>query len=135
MVWVYEAGGLGDRSRLLGLRQIEATGGFTSQQPTELHYGMGERGEVDVRIVWPGSGGSRITQDLVGVEAGTRMDVIEAAACPADFNGDGAVNTMDVLAFLNAWVSGEPGGDFNGDGTINTMDVLAFLNAWAAGCP
>ncbi|MFG0260474.1 MAG: PEP-CTERM sorting domain-containing protein [Phycisphaerales bacterium JB041] len=26
-------------------------------------------------------------------------------------------------------------GDFNGDGTVNTLDVLAFLNAWTAGCP
>ena len=25
-------------------------------------------------------------------------------------------------------------GDFNGDGVVNTLDVLAFLNAWAAGC-
>lgn len=54
--------------------------------------------------------------------------------CPADFNGDGSVNTLDVLAFLNAWGSGDPRGDFNGDGSINTIDVLAFLNAWSAGC-
>lgn len=57
-----------------------------------------------------------------------------ALACDADYNGDGAVNTLDVLAFLNAWSSGDPRGDFNEDGTINTLDVLAFLNAWSAGC-
>jgi hypothetical protein len=56
------------------------------------------------------------------------------APCAADFNGDGSVNTLDVLAFLNAWSAGDPSGDFNGDGTINTLDVLAFLNAWSAGC-
>ncbi len=55
--------------------------------------------------------------------------------CAADFNGDGAVNTLDVLAFLNAWTAGDAGADFNGDGAVNTLDVLAFLNAWAAGCP
>ncbi|MCC7387694.1 MAG: hypothetical protein IT431_02900 [Phycisphaerales bacterium] len=27
-------------------------------------------------------------------------------ACPADFNGDGQINTLDVLAFLNAWNTG-----------------------------
>lgn len=54
--------------------------------------------------------------------------------CPADFNSDGTVNTLDVLAFLNAWSSGEDSADFNGDGSINTLDVLAFLNAWSAGC-
>jgi hypothetical protein len=55
-------------------------------------------------------------------------------ACPADFNADGQVNTLDVLAFLNAWSAGEPAADFNADGQINTLDVLAFLNAWSAGC-
>ena len=57
-----------------------------------------------------------------------------AGSCPGDFNGDGDVNTLDVLSFLNAWAAGDPDADFNGDGTVNTLDVLAFLNAWAAGC-
>lgn len=59
---------------------------------------------------------------------------VGAPPCPADFNGDGEVNTQDVLAFLNAWGAGDPRGDFNGDGAVNTQDVLAFLNAWSAGC-
>ena len=54
--------------------------------------------------------------------------------CAADFNGDGDVNTLDVLAFLNAWNAREPRADFNNDGSINTLDVLAYLNAWNAGC-
>ena len=54
--------------------------------------------------------------------------------CGADFNGDGAVDTLDVLAFLNAWAAGDASADFNGDGTVNTLDVLGFLNAWGAGC-
>ena len=60
--------------------------------------------------------------------------IIIGTPCDADFNGDGAVNTLDVLAFLNAWTAGDTSADFNGDGTINTLDVLAFLNAWTAGC-
>lgn len=59
---------------------------------------------------------------------------IIGGGCAADFNGDGSVNTVDVLAFLNAWSAGDPRGDFNGDGAVNTIDVLAFLNAWSAGC-
>ena len=54
--------------------------------------------------------------------------------CAADFTGDGAVNTQDVLAFLNAWAAGDSSADINGDGSVNTQDVLAFLNIWAAGC-
>ena len=60
--------------------------------------------------------------------------VYDPYACAADFNGDGSVNTLDVLAFLNAWVANDAGADINGDGEINTLDVLAFLNLWNAGC-
>ena len=58
----------------------------------------------------------------------------DCTSCVADFNGDGAVNTQDVLAFLNAWASGDTSADINGDGTVNTQDVLAYLNLWTAGC-
>ncbi|HZW08927.1 MAG TPA: GC-type dockerin domain-anchored protein [Phycisphaerales bacterium] len=54
--------------------------------------------------------------------------------CRADFDADGAVDTRDVLAFLNAWTAGDGAADFNGDGVLDTRDVLAFLNAWSAGC-
>ncbi|HZW08742.1 MAG TPA: GC-type dockerin domain-anchored protein [Phycisphaerales bacterium] len=54
--------------------------------------------------------------------------------CVADFNGDGSVDTRDVLAFLNAWNAGDSGSDINGDGVVDTRDVLAFLNLWNAGC-
>ncbi len=54
--------------------------------------------------------------------------------CLADFDGDGTVNTLDVLAFLNAWAAGDSAADINGDGVVNTLDVLEFLNLWNAGC-
>lgn len=55
-------------------------------------------------------------------------------SCPADFNGDGIVNTLDFLSFLNAFSAGDPSADFNGDGVVNTLDFLAFLNAYSEGC-
>ncbi len=61
--------------------------------------------------------------------------VIEGdGGCVADFNGDGVVNTQDVLAFLNAWTSGDGSADINGDGQVNTLDVLSYLNHWSNGC-
>lgn len=66
--------------------------------------------------------------------AGVVTVVRPRARCRADFNGDGLVNTQDVLAFLNAWGADDASADFNGDGVIDTQDVLAFLNAWAGGC-
>ena len=54
--------------------------------------------------------------------------------CGGDWNDDGYVNTLDVLAFLNDWAASEYWADLNLDGLVNTQDVLAFLNAWVAGC-
>ena len=77
--------------------------------------------------------------DINGVQTSidgtaTLVAVGDVPACPGDFNGDGLVNTQDVLAFLNAWAAGDSSADCTGDGNINTQDVLCFLNAWAAGC-
>ncbi len=54
--------------------------------------------------------------------------------CPADFNGDGIVNTLDFIAYLNAYNVGDPSADMNGDGIVNTLDFIAFLNAYSEGC-
>ena len=54
--------------------------------------------------------------------------------CLADLNGDGDVDTLDFLAYLNAWASGDSAADWNGDGRVDTLDFLAFLNDWATGC-
>ncbi|HZW10900.1 MAG TPA: VCBS repeat-containing protein [Phycisphaerales bacterium] len=55
--------------------------------------------------------------------------------CYADFNADGAVDTRDVIAFLNAWNAQNAGADCDGNGLIDTRDVICFLNAWNEGCP
>lgn len=47
---------------------------------------------------------------------------------PCDTNGDGAVNTSDVLTFLNLWNSGAA--DSDGNGVTDTRDVLHFLGRW-----
>lgn len=52
--------------------------------------------------------------------------------CPADFDGDGDVDTADLLHLLGAW--GTPDGDVDGDGNTDTMDLLSLLAAWGE-CP
>jgi len=64
----------------------------------------------------------------------TLVAVGDVPECAADFNGDGVVDTRDVLAFLNAWTAQEPSSDCDTNGAIDTRDVLCFLNAWTAGC-
>lgn len=53
----------------------------------------------------------------------------------ADWNGDGAVNTIDFLTFLNHWNDRLPEADVNADGVLDTRDVRDCLNTWTFGCP
>ena len=64
---------------------------------------------------------------------------VKAPPCPANINGDGAVNIDDLLAVINAWGGcpqvcpadiAPPGGN----GVVNVDDLLAVINAWGA-CP
>ncbi len=74
--------------------------------------------------------GDADTSDNIGVD----RTPIGYEFCAGDFNSDCTVNTVDVLAFLNAWSAGDMSADCNGDGVINTLDVICFLNAWTSGC-
>jgi len=56
----------------------------------------------------------------------------QGPGCPADFDGDGDVDTADLLFLLAAW--GTPDGDVDGDGDTDTADLLALLAAWGE-CP
>lgn len=61
-------------------------------------------------------------------------------ACPGDFNGDGKVNTPDLVYFLGRFggapATGEPwgGGDLNNDGAVDTQDLVAFLARFGKRC-
>jgi hypothetical protein len=105
------------------LDQSRFDSGSDSDLTWDLDLGADDTAYIAAQSSFPAS-----SWDFTTVKVPTR------AGCDADFNGDGQVNTQDVLAFLNAWAAQDPRADFNGDGSINTQDVLAFLNAWAAGC-
>jgi len=55
-------------------------------------------------------------------------------ACPADWDGDGQVNSNDISAFLGVWLAdvqdGTSAADFDGSGSVNSNDISAFLSAW-----
>ncbi len=56
-----------------------------------------------------------------------------AGSCPADLNGDGQVNGVDLGVVLFTW-STDGEGDVNGDGIVDGTDLTAVLNAWGE-CP
>jgi hypothetical protein len=88
--------------------------------------------------------------DLLGTPrpAGPAFDIgayerpVKGPLCPADFNGDGVVNSTDVSDFINAWFEDLAAGtlitDWDRNGVVNSTDVSEFINDWfvdtAAGC-
>ena len=50
----------------------------------------------------------------------------------ADYNNDGAVNTLSFLPSLPEWPVFIRAADCNGDGTVNTQDFLCFLGLWSS---
>ncbi|HZW11143.1 MAG TPA: GC-type dockerin domain-anchored protein [Phycisphaerales bacterium] len=77
---------------------------------------------------------AQVHPDFVGVLELHGLTMYEGTGCPADFNADQAIDTRDLLLFLNLWTSRNPRADINADGRINSLDVIAFLNLWNAGC-
>ena len=132
---VYEQGHLGQPAFLLGSRQIEAHGGFNAQGSIDAAFGLPADPLVDVRIVWPGSGGSRIVQDLLGVARGQRLIVHEAAVCYPDCNTDGQLTVADFGCFQTKFVAGDPYADCNGDGQRTVADFGCFQTRFVTGCP
>ncbi|MEZ6317335.1 MAG: GC-type dockerin domain-anchored protein [Phycisphaerales bacterium] len=55
--------------------------------------------------------------------------------CPADLDGNGALNLDDVNLFANAFVTSDLLADIDGNGTLNLDDVNLFAASFVAGCP
>lgn len=48
--------------------------------------------------------------------------------CDADLDNSGMVNTLDIIAFLNAYGNQDLVADFNVDGKVSTLDIIMFVN-------
>jgi len=58
-----------------------------------------------------------------------RLDV-----CKADFNCDGAVDSLDFYAFMEALDARDPLADLNGDGVVDYRDYREFIHAFIGRC-
>jgi len=72
--------------------------------------------------------------ELHVVEVATDIDVTgpypqPPEPCPADINGDGVVDVLDLLEVLAQWGTSGPA-DINGDGIVDVLDLLEVLAAW-----
>ena len=98
-VSVFEPGHICDPDFLLGMRQVEALGGFSPQNSIDLEFGVPGQATVDVRIDWPGSDGSSIVQELFGVAVAQRLVVDEAVSVPTvDCNGNSLSDACEMAS-------------------------------------
>jgi len=94
----------------------------------------GSQNELALRgltAVW--EDGTTATFDLVGTD-GFGWSATLRRGRPADLNGDGFVNTLDLVLMLNEWgVSCDPcAADLNSDGFVNVADLSLLLTAWGS---
>ena len=54
-------------------------------------------------------------------------------ANPADVNGDGVVNILDLVVVAQAISTGDGSGDVNGDGVVNVFDLVQVAGAIGGG--
>jgi len=88
--------------------------------------------ELSGTIGQPDAGGVMVGGDFALAGGFWAAPGTEEETCPADFDGDGDVDTADLLHLLGAW--GTPNGDVDGDSDTDTADLLALLGAWGT-CP
>jgi hypothetical protein len=91
-------------------------------------------------VIPPGDETAGVLLDLTptSASAGLAVDAdltaIHQQSLPGDVNGDGVVDTNDLLAVLAAWGPCEPpcSEDINNDGQVDVNDVLVLIAAWSA---
>lgn len=72
---------------------------------------------------------------LFGVASAATLELVldttcEEPVCPADFNGDGVVNGIDLAQLLGRWGNVDAEFDLDGDGVIGGADLAFLLGCW-----
>ncbi len=141
------AGAFDDPEVLAGTRiRFTGPGGKTIFEHEIVPGPGGERRSLvleDTGVLGPGEYNFRATADTVidnevppnrVAEASFDFTFAVSAPCPADLDGNGAVDFDDLLRVLTAW--GNKGGpeDLDGSGTVDFGDLLIVLDSWGP-CP
>ena len=58
------------------------------------------------------------------------QNIIVLTDCPADLDGDGVVDGLDLAILLATWGGPNVIADFNDDGVVDGQDLTVMLAAW-----
>ncbi|MGD2110307.1 MAG: CRTAC1 family protein [Phycisphaerae bacterium] len=145
-VSVFDAGSVCDPDHFIAMRQVEAQGGFKSQDTVEVEFGLPGRATVDVRVDWPGSDGSSIVQVLTGVTVGQHLTIDEQlVAPPTDCNANGVLDACDIFDAVSndcnandvpdeCDIAAQTGEDCTGNGIPDECEPDCNNNAVADSC-
>jgi len=111
------------------LRVIDGASSYLGQSELTVHFGLEDLTQIDsVRFEW--ADGSVTT--IQNPEIDQQMTMY--AYHPADMQQDGAFNFFDVSVMIRSYLEGNPRADFDANGTINIMDIMAFLASYESPC-
>lgn len=91
-------------------------------------YALALRGsEFEMLRLSVGPGASDVVFALLDT-----VEITDGAACPADWNQSGTVDSQDFFDFLTVFFANDA--DFNRDGITNSQDFFDFLSAFFTPC-
>lgn len=90
--------------------------------PLTIDY-FEQTGAAGLVAFWQGPGVARAVIPASALGHG-------GSTSPADFNGDGAVNGVDLTILLTNWLQSNSPYDLTGDGLVNGADIAVVLFAW-----
>ena len=123
--------GIGSMVRVVsaqGLRvaPVDNASNHCTTSPAEAHFGLGPDAWIDaVRVEW--ADGTHTT--LTGVEP-NRVLRVSAPVHPADFDGSGSVDALDVAAFIQAFQGADLNADLDGNWRLDFFDVARFVDMY-----
>ncbi|MGV6813501.1 MAG: proprotein convertase P-domain-containing protein, partial [Phycisphaerales bacterium] len=53
--------------------------------------------------------------------------------CPADLNGDGKIDALDLQIYINMWIQSDALADLDGDGDVDYTDLQIYRGIWQPG--
>jgi hypothetical protein len=97
-VYLYEAGFLGERDHLLGFREINSSHGFARYSPPVAHFGLGDRRDADLEVVFPPvHGRTPVVVRERGVRGGSLLEISEHESAFARRWADALFRTGNAL--------------------------------------